>query len=134
MPRGFAAHPELINRNGRPKKGQTLTDLLEKELKKKSVKLDIGNGQSKLISGKEAVSRALVQLALNEKNFPAIKYIIDRIDGAPRQDVSLGSHSLSDETKKRMMDIFQEAMDDQVLPEIVKEKGEWDDGESDALG
>ena len=30
--KGFQIHPENINRKGRPKKGQTLTDLLKKHL------------------------------------------------------------------------------------------------------
>lgn len=69
------------NPNGRPKKGQTMTDILEKTLKKKSVKMD-----GKLISGKEAAAMKLLQLAMKGE-VAALKYIFDRIDGKPNQTV-----------------------------------------------
>lgn len=69
------------NPNGRPKKGQTMTDILEKTLKKKTVKVD-----GKLISGKEAAAMKLLRLAM-EGDVAALKYIFDRIDGKPNQTV-----------------------------------------------
>jgi hypothetical protein len=131
--KGFASHPENINRRGRPKKGETLTDLLTKELARKSVKTDLGNGQFKILRAKEAVVRKLVSLALNEDNFPAIKYIFDRMEGAPVQDVSLSAYSLPDETKKKMMDIFKEAMEEPPAPEVVREKAEWKGPDNDDM-
>jgi len=86
---GFRDHPENINRNGRPKKGETFTDVIELELSKKNVQIMTESGQT-LISAKEAVARKLIELAVSDKCFPAIKYIVDRIDGSPRQSISLG--------------------------------------------
>jgi hypothetical protein len=83
MPRlGFHTDPERINRKGRPKKGHTLTDILENELRKKIVTLKSADGVPRLISGKEAAVHKIVELALGG-NFNALKYIFDRIDGFP---------------------------------------------------
>jgi hypothetical protein len=79
---GFSSHPEVINRKGRPKKGHTLTDILEKELRKKIVTLKGTNGVPRMISGREAAVHKIVELALGG-NFNALKYIFDRIDGFP---------------------------------------------------
>lgn len=85
---GFRDHPENINRKGRPKKGETFTDVIEIELNKKNVQLKTENGVE-LISGKEAVVRKLINLAVVDESFPAIKYLMDRMDGSPRQSVSV---------------------------------------------
>ncbi len=69
------------NPNGRPRKGQTMTDILEKTLKKKTVKMD-----GRLISGKEAAAMKLLQLAM-KGDVAALKYIFDRVDGKPNQTV-----------------------------------------------
>lgn len=68
---------QSANPKGRPKKGQTMTDILEKTLKKKSIKVD-----GKMISGKEAAAIKIMQLAL-KGDVAALKYIFDRIDGKP---------------------------------------------------
>lgn len=65
------------NPSGRPKKGKSLTDILEKHGKKR----DVTDGE-KLISRKEALAKKLWSLALIG-DVPAIKYIFDRIDGKP---------------------------------------------------
>jgi len=79
MPGGpFKPGDPRINRKGRPKKGQTFTDVLEKVLKEKTVDY---NG--KKISGKEAAARKLLQLAISG-DVTALKYLADRIDGSPR--------------------------------------------------
>ena len=92
---GFRENPENINRNGRPKKGNTLTDILSKqlELKKKD-----GKTQK---TQKELIVKALIELALSntvmcpycQKHFPyggdlgALKYIFDRKDGRPVEHI-----------------------------------------------
>ena len=72
---GFAEHPENINRNGRPKKGETLTDLIN----------EYGNTKNK--SGKEL--KAILIKKIWDKaikgNNTMMKYICDRIDGFPAQ-------------------------------------------------
>jgi len=85
---GFRDHPENINRNGRPKRGETFTDIIENELNKKNVLMQTETGKE-LISAKEAVVRKLINLAVMESDFHAIKYLMDRLDGSPRQSVSI---------------------------------------------
>jgi hypothetical protein len=72
-----------INRNGRPRKGQTVTDAINSVIGEKVV-----NFKGHLISGKEAVARKLLELAISG-DVPAIKYLMDRIDGPPRQEISI---------------------------------------------
>lgn len=73
----FRERPDLINRKGRPKKGQTLTDILEKHGSKKDVK----NGDE-YIARKEGLAQKLWALALGG-DVAAIRYIYDRVDGRP---------------------------------------------------
>ncbi len=73
--KGFQLHPELINRKGRPKKGETLTDLLNEY------------GETKNKSGKELkemLVQKMYEKALHGDN-TCMKYIFDRIDGFPAQ-------------------------------------------------
>lgn len=71
------------NPNGRPRKGKTLTDILEKHGQKRDVK-----DGDKEISRKEALAKKLWALALSG-DVAAIKYIFDRIDGKPGEHVNL---------------------------------------------
>jgi hypothetical protein len=68
------------NPAGRPKKSKTLTEALEKAMKKKG---DDGKKNS------EALVDTLIDFAIKEKNVTAIKYIMDRLDGKPRETVEL---------------------------------------------
>lgn len=68
---------QSANPKGRPKKGQTMTDILVKYLNKKTVKID-----GKLVSGKEAAAIKMIQQALKGDSV-LLKYIYDRIDGKP---------------------------------------------------
>jgi len=80
MANPFQKNDPRINRRGRPRKGMCLTSILEKQLRKK------GNGKQ---PNKEAVVSALIELALVDKDIHAIKYIMDRVDGKPRESVEL---------------------------------------------
>ncbi len=62
------------NTKGRPKKGTSLTELLVRELEKRSIKVKNEKGAIVKITGKAALSRALVRLAI-EGNLDAIKFI-----------------------------------------------------------
>jgi len=86
---GFRDNPQNINRAGRPKKGETFTDVILAELGKKNVTNKLENGSVEIISAKEAVVRKLINLAVAEGSFPAIKYLMDRLDGSPRQTIDL---------------------------------------------
>ena len=76
---GFDKRPQDINRKGRPKKGETLTDILKAfgELP------DVDFGGAKIERNK-ALAQKLWQKAL-EGDFNSIKYIYDRIDGTAIQ-------------------------------------------------
>jgi len=67
------------NPHGRPRKGKSLTDALEKHLNKKD---DKGKKNS------EVLAETLIDLAIKEKNVAAIKYIMDRIDGKPVETIT----------------------------------------------
>jgi hypothetical protein len=69
------------NPAGRPRKGKTFTETLHKYLNKK------GEDGRK---NHDALCETLINLALNgddKTQIPAIKYIMDRIDGKPAQTV-----------------------------------------------
>ena len=70
------------NPKGRPRKGETFTDIINKVLKEKTVKWKTRNGKEKCISGKEATVRKLAELAIHG-DLGAIKYLGDRMDGRP---------------------------------------------------
>jgi hypothetical protein len=84
----FAKNDIRINRNGRPRKGQSLTEALEKELRKKRA-----TGKT----GKAELARTLVDLAINDRDVAAIRYIYDRVDGRPKETVELENSAI--ETK-----------------------------------
>ena len=71
------------NPKGRPKKGQALTEILEKHSKKRDVEF-----KGKRISRKDALSQKLWAMAL-AGDIVAIRYIFDRIDGKPVAPVDL---------------------------------------------
>jgi hypothetical protein len=66
-----------INRNGRPKKGETFSDAIASVLHEKAV-----NYKGELITGKEAAARKLLELAISG-DVNALKYLMDRVDGRP---------------------------------------------------
>jgi hypothetical protein len=82
---GFGDNPQNINRAGRPKKGKTLTDILEKHGKRRDIEyVDEKTGEVKKRSRKEELARELWALAM-DGDIQAIKYIYDRIDGKPTE-------------------------------------------------
>ena len=81
MPNPFKPGDPRINRNGRPKKGKTLTDILEKHLRRRRFDDD-----EKRRSAKELLAKQVIDLAL-AGDLTAIKYIFDRIDGKPTETV-----------------------------------------------
>jgi hypothetical protein len=81
------------NPHGRPRKGKSLTDILEKALAKKR---DDGK------TNKAALADTLIELAVKDKDIAAIKYIMDRVDGRPKETVTLESAAI--ETK--LLEVF----------------------------
>jgi hypothetical protein len=78
----FTSDDPRINRNGRPRKGKTLTDLLEKAGKDKGE-----DGQT----NKSRLAQELWIMAMtrtkDQTQLAAIKYIFDRIDGKPIETI-----------------------------------------------
>jgi hypothetical protein len=88
---GFALHPELINRNGRPRKGDSMTEVLRKYAEKRVNLTDLEPDEKRrCMKRKEALARKIWKLALNKGEDWAIRYIYNRIDGRPRQSLELG--------------------------------------------
>jgi hypothetical protein len=73
----FKKGDPMINRKGRPKRGETFTDILNVVLREESVTY-----KGEQITGKEAAARKLLELAMGG-DVSALKYIADRIDGLP---------------------------------------------------
>ena len=87
---GFASRKENINRAGRPKAGETLTDALREYATKADV--DFNGGK---ITRKQALSQKLWQMAL-QGDLVAIKYIFDRMDGRPVETLKQEIHEVND--------------------------------------
>lgn len=84
--RGFASHPENINKNGAPKRQWTWEGTYQKAVDKSA---DDGRPV------KEHVAEALIAEAL-KGNVNAIKELADRMDGKPdqRTDITSGGDKL----------------------------------------
>ena len=67
------------NPNGRPPRGETLSELLRVKLREQNVNV---NGAK--VEAKEAIILQLIKLAVSG-DLRAIQYIMDRIDGKPLQ-------------------------------------------------
>jgi hypothetical protein len=83
-PKPFTPGDPRINRNGRPKKGESYTDLIRAFGEKEFIKKD-----GTVVISKQALVEHLFSIALQNKDISAIKYIIDRIDGSPKQNVDI---------------------------------------------
>ena len=81
---GFQLKPENINRAGRPKKEEALTDLL---------KLYLSGTDGSKKERNQILIEKLYKMATTQDDLAAIKYIINRIDGKPvdRKDVELNT-------------------------------------------
>jgi hypothetical protein len=80
---GFGDHPENINREGRPKKGMALTDLM-REMMDETPQI------------KKAIMAKLMQMAA-EGDIAAIREVLDRTEGKPIQpNVDMGEDKMED--------------------------------------
>ena len=73
----FTKNDSRINRKGRPKKGAALTDVLNYKLDQKK------DGRLR----RETVAEKLIELA-EGGDAAALRYLIDRIDGKPRETIN----------------------------------------------
>jgi len=84
-----------INRKGRPKKGESITEILQKLLDKKN-----SSGQLR----RADIAERLIELAENG-DLPALKYLIDRIDGKPRESIELKDGSVDLQLREILNDL-----------------------------
>ena len=82
----FVPGDPLINRNGRPKKNNCLTEILRDMGDIKDV---TNNGEP--IERKKALAESIWRMAIVDKDLAAIRYIYDRIDGKPKESIDLDS-------------------------------------------
>lgn len=80
------------NPNGRPKKGNTFTNVLEKVLDERTAEIETQKGV-KTVHGKELLANVLYDIAADKNNAPkirldAINTIMNRIDGKPLQQTT----------------------------------------------
>jgi hypothetical protein len=78
-----------INRKGRPKKGQTLTDILDWALDQKRKIKNEETGEEKSLLLRQMLAQRLIHKAVDEGDVPAIRYIYDRIDGKPKETIEM---------------------------------------------
>ena len=74
---GFQKHPDNINRNGRPRKGETITDLVKEYLRK-----EVPDG--KKLTYKDLFVKKVLEKAY-KGDMQAIKLLWNYIDGMPLQ-------------------------------------------------
>jgi hypothetical protein len=85
----FVKNDPRINRKGRPKKGQTLTDILDWTLDQKRRIKNKETGEEKSLLLRQMLAQRLINKAVDEGDMPAIKYIFDRLDGKPKETVEM---------------------------------------------
>lgn len=73
------------NPNGRPKKGECLTEILRKFAEIKDVEITDKNGNPKKIRRKQALAEKMWNMALVEGDRVVMMYLYDRLDGKPVQ-------------------------------------------------
>jgi hypothetical protein len=80
------------NPKGRPRRGDTFADLLEKELRKRKYTAKSEDGTEKRVNGKQAIIQAHLALIFKKDISPYVKIqaidsLYNRCDGSPQQRV-----------------------------------------------
>ncbi|MDR0719172.1 MAG: hypothetical protein LBF78_06005 [Treponema sp.] len=141
--KGFALNPQCINRLGRPRKGKTLTGILQSKLQKK-LPYAVG-GEWRNITGRDYLALRLIELAKSgdsDTALAAIKYIIDRIDGKPvetvKAEVQGGLSPMAILPERQLELLFEETAEYEIVDEAGDEGAaegyEADTGESTGSG
>ena len=81
--KGFASHPENINRNGRPKKGDSIADAMRELMEEKqlvTITASDGNQKQELLSRKKAFCMRVYEIAMGG-NMTAAKMCVQLTDG-----------------------------------------------------
>jgi len=77
------------NPKGRPKKGQTMTDILNWALDQKRKIKDSETGKEKALLLRQILAEKLINKAVDDGDVAALKYIFDRLDGRPMESIVL---------------------------------------------
>jgi hypothetical protein len=96
MAKPFVKNDSRINRKGRPRKGQSLTDIL-------SLRLDEKDETGKL--KRQAVVDGLIEAAIGG-DVTALRYVFDRIDGKPVEKMEQIQNTISVEVLEQLDRIF----------------------------
>ena len=104
------------NPKGRPKLGESLTDILRTKLEEIWEIKDDATGRTRKVQLREIVANKLLLRAVVEDSDDLLKYLFDRVDGKPTQPISAGGPvnealdpDISPEERKRLqaeMDLF----------------------------
>ena len=89
MGKPFEKNDPRINRKGRPKKGESMTDILNWALDQKRTIKDSGTGEEKSLLLRHVLAEKLISKAVDDGDVAAIKYIYDRLDGRPKESIEL---------------------------------------------
>ena len=89
MGKPFEKNDPRINRKGRPKKGECMTDILNWALDQKRTIKDSGTGEEKSLLLRHILAEKLISKAVDDGDVAAIKYIYDRLDGRPKESIEL---------------------------------------------
>lgn len=103
---------ESGNKAGRPKKGDSFNDYIEKAIKKiKSVQKDKSGNVVARNKGKSVLATALIDLATNPAYPPqirlqALKEVFDRLDGKPAQCLDMKAQVQAEEVGEQTLHVF----------------------------
>jgi len=103
MPKPFEKNDPRINRRGRPKKGESLSDILSWALDQKKKITDGETGKEKTLLLRQMLAEKLIVKAVYDGDVAAIKYIYDRLDGKPKEaiEVSTPRDDIPDDPEER---------------------------------
>jgi len=91
MPKPFEKNDPRINRKGRPKKGECMTDILNWALDQKRIIENGKTGEKKSLLLRHVLAEKLISKAVDDGDVAAIKYIYDRLDGRPKETVEMST-------------------------------------------
>jgi len=104
MPKPFVKNDPRINRKGRPKKGECMTDILNWALDQERKITDGETGKEKTLLLRHLIAEKLISKAVDEGDVAAIKYIYDRLDGRPKESIELTDSAIDIKLKEIMGD------------------------------
>jgi len=128
MPKPFEKNDPRINRKGRPKKGECMTDILNWVLDQKRKIKNSDTGEEKYLLLRHVLAEKLISKAVDDGDVTAIKYIYDRMDGRPKETVEMSAkrNDIPDDPNERarLMEQLEKEIGLTVRVIAEKPKGE----------